>query len=66
VFKFVKLPAYLKTMLIAASAGFAGGDTIPVIVVSSLFSVVHRSTKPKGRTVQCCAPVDYPRADHRR
>jgi hypothetical protein len=52
VFKFVKLLACLKTMLIATSSGFAGGDMLPVIIVSSLFGVVHRSTKPKGRAVQ--------------
>ena len=39
-------------MLIATSSGFAGGDMLPVIIVSSLFGVVHRSTKPKGRAVQ--------------
>jgi hypothetical protein len=42
VFELVKLPASLKTLLIAASTGFAGGDMLPVIVVSSLFSVARR------------------------
>ncbi|MBN9004365.1 MAG: hypothetical protein J0H40_03020 [Rhizobiales bacterium] len=61
-FEFVKLPARLKTLLIAASTGFAGGDILPVIVISSLFSVVHRGTTPKERTMQRYAPVDYSRA----
>jgi hypothetical protein len=66
VFNLIKLSTHLKTVLIAASNGLAGGDMLPVVVISSLFNAVHRGAKSKGRSMQCHAPADCSRAERRR
>ena len=46
--KFLAILATLKITLIAASAAFARGEMLPVILISALFSLVQLGGKPAG------------------
>jgi len=46
--KFLAILATLKVTLIAASAAFARGEMLPVILISALFSLVQLGGKPAG------------------
>ena len=46
--KFLAILAALKITLIAASAAFARGEMLPVILISALFSLVQLGGKPVG------------------
>ena len=46
--KFLAILATLKITLIAASAAFARGEMLPVILISALFSLVQLGGKPVG------------------
>jgi hypothetical protein len=43
--KLLAVAAYLKAALIASSFAFARGDMLPVIVISTLFSLAQLNTK---------------------
>jgi hypothetical protein len=46
--KFLAILATLKITLIGASAAFARGEMLPVILLSALFSLVQLGGKPAG------------------
>ena len=49
--KLLAIAASLKAILIAASAAFARGDMLAVILISVLFNLAQLGAKPVGQTV---------------
>jgi hypothetical protein len=48
--KSLAIIAGLKAVFIAASAAFARGDMLPVILISILFNLVQLGAKPAGQS----------------
>jgi hypothetical protein len=47
--RFLGAVSVLKVTLIAASAAFARGEMLPVIVLSAVFSIIQLGAKPVGQ-----------------
>jgi hypothetical protein len=58
--KFLAILATLKITLIGASAAFARGEMLPVILISALFSLVQLGGKPVGEIVPRNSPIVAP------
>ena len=62
--KFLAILAAPKITLIAASAAFARGEMLPVILISALFSLVQLGGKPVGEIVRKGSPIISSSHDH--
>ena len=61
----VKLQAYLTPILVAAGIGLARGDTLPVVLISSLFSGADPATSAKKQAAAPHAGMESAAADGR-